>query len=149
MNNTSRSLELILFSNHTKTLFGCSAMKTMTSEKVNKLAAWLNVLSNSTRLRILNKIIEGVQCNCELGDSLSMAPNRISHHISILCDSGIIKAEKDKNDARWIYYSVDEDVLNEIRTQFINFLDENRIQPCLSSCGPKLKAYKGFSKGSF
>ncbi len=114
-------------------------METITSEKVNNLASWFNVLSEPTRLNIVNKIIEGVQCNCELGDSLSLSPNLISHHISILCDSGIVKAERDKNDARWIYYSVDEEVLKELKTQIFDFFDETRIKPCLSSCGPKLK----------
>lgn len=117
-------------------------MGAMTLEKVNKLAAWFTILSNPTRLRILNKIIEGVQCNCELGNSLSMAPNRISHHISILCNAGIIIAERDKDDARWIYYSVDQDVLKEIKIQFFDFFDESRIQPCLSSCGPKFMGDK-------
>ena len=118
-------------------------MKKTTTEKVNKLASWFNILSNPTRLNILNKIIEGVQCNCELGDSLSMSPNLISHHISILCDSGLINAERDTDDARWIYYSVDQDALKELKAQFFDFFDESRIQPCLSSCGPKLKSVKG------
>lgn len=115
-------------------------MGRITPEKVDKLAEWFNVLSNPTRLSIFNKIVEGVQCNCELGESLSMTPNRISHHIAILCDSGLVNAKRDNDDARWIYYSVNKDILEEIKTQIFDFLDETRIQPCLSSCGPKSNA---------
>jgi len=117
-------------------------MESILADKVNQLANWFNVFSDPTRLNILNKIIEGVQCNCELGASLSLSPNLISHHISILCDSGFVKAEKDKNDARWIYYSVDKDALNELKTDILDFFDETRIKPCLNSCGPKLKSVK-------
>lgn len=120
-------------------------MEKITSEKVNKLAAWFNILGSPARLSILNAIMEGIQCNCELGDSLSMSPNLISHHISILCGSGIINAERDKNDARWIYYSVDEEVMNVLKGYIDDFLDENRIKPCLSVCGPNPKREKKLS----
>jgi hypothetical protein len=47
------------------------------------LSRWLKVLSEPKRLP-LDLIIQDVQCNCELGDKLGMAPNLISHHLSFL-----------------------------------------------------------------
>jgi len=104
----------------------------------DEFAALLKILSEPTRLMLVDRIIEGVQCNCELGKSLSISPNLVSHHLSVLCDAGIIKAKKDENDARWIYYSVNQDFLNMVKKQFNIFFDETRIKPCMSSCGPKL-----------
>jgi DNA-binding transcriptional ArsR family regulator len=43
------------------------------------LADRLKVLAEPKRLLILHMLIEGVQCNCELGDALKMPPNLISH----------------------------------------------------------------------
>ena len=46
---------------------------------LTSLAGQLKVLAEPKRLRILHMLMEGVQCNCELGDALDMAPNLISH----------------------------------------------------------------------
>lgn len=104
---------------------------------INQLSQMLKVLSEPNRLLLLDKIINGVQCNCELGKSLSLAPNLVSHHLSILCDSGIVKAARDENDARWIYYSINEGSLAQIKELFNQFFDTSRIKPCVSICGPK------------
>lgn len=103
-----------------------------------QFAQMLKVLSEPNRLMLLDKIIEGVQCNCELGKSLSLAPNLVSHHLSILCDSGIVQAARDENDARWIYYSINEDSISILKKYFNVFFDETRIKPCSSSCGPNI-----------
>ena len=113
-------------------------METISVDKVNRFANWLNILSEPKRLNILNKIIEGVQCNCNLCQSLSMSPNLVSHHISILCNSGIIMAEKGKNDARWVYYSIDTETMEKLRIFFNEFFNPARIKRRLPSCGPGL-----------
>jgi len=53
-------------------------------EELTTFSRWLKVICEPNRLLLLEKIIEGVQCNCELGDALQMAPNLISHHLSVL-----------------------------------------------------------------
>jgi ArsR family transcriptional regulator, arsenate/arsenite/antimonite-responsive transcriptional repressor len=102
----------------------------------NQLASLLKIISEPTRLRILEKIIDGVQCNCELGDALKITPNLISHHLSVLRDEGLIDTERDPMDARWVYYSVNIKKLEELRMEFNSFFDPNRIKPRLLTCGP-------------
>lgn len=100
------------------------------------MAGQLKVLSDPRRLEILDLLIDGVQCNCEIGDHLDMAPNLISHHISVLRKAGIVRAERDPIDARWIYYSVNETALAELASLFGAFFDPARIQPRRPDCGP-------------
>lgn len=107
------------------------------NEELEKLAQWLKVLSEPNRLLLLEKIIEGVQCNCELGDSLQMAPNLISHHLSVLREVGLVEAERDPVDARWIYYSINTEVMKELKRSLGNFLDSSRVQPRKFTCGPQ------------
>jgi len=57
--------------------------------------------------------------------------------MSVLSESGIVKAERDKEDARWVHYSIDIDVMHEVKTLFTTFFDETRIQPNKSECGPR------------
>ena len=101
-------------------------------------AKWLKVLGEPNRLLLLEKIIAGVQCNCELGDALNMAPNLISHHLSVLREADLVEVERDPSDARWVYYSVNQKKMEELKQVFNAFFDPERIQPRRTSCGPQV-----------
>ena len=101
------------------------------------LADRLKVLAEPKRLLILHLLMEGVQCNCELGDALDMPPNLISHHLRVLRDAGLVDVERDALDARWIYYSINRKVLDELNRAFGVFFDLERIKPRRPTCGPQ------------
>lgn len=101
------------------------------------LADRLKVLAEPKRLLIFNLLMEGVQCNCELGDVLQMSPNLISHHLSKLRAAGLVDVERDAVDSRWIYYSVNRAALDELNSAFGTFFDPARIKPRRTTCGPK------------
>lgn len=109
------------------------ARQTTTLEDI---AGLFKTLSEPNRLRILEKIMDGVQCNCELGDALQIAPNLISHHLAVLRDAGLIETERDPLDARWVYYSINIQKLEDIRTFLDGFFDPSRVMPRLLTCGP-------------
>jgi ArsR family transcriptional regulator, arsenate/arsenite/antimonite-responsive transcriptional repressor len=104
---------------------------------IQHLANWLKVLAEPRRLQILNLLMAGIQCNCELGDHLDMAPNLISHHLSVLRKAGMVEVERDAVDARWVYYVVRKETLVTLRRAFGVFLDPERIQPRRAACGPQ------------
>ena len=104
---------------------------------LESLAERLKVLAEPKRLLIFNLLMDGVQCNCELGDSLQMAPNLISHHLSKLREAGLVEVERDAVDSRWVYYSVNRAALEELNAAFGMFFDPNRIQPRRLTCGPQ------------
>ena len=62
---------------------------------LDQMAKWLKVLAEPNRLLIFHFLMEGVQCNCELGDGLEMAPNLISHHLRVLREAGLVDVERD------------------------------------------------------
>ncbi|MBK8904299.1 MAG: winged helix-turn-helix transcriptional regulator [Anaerolineaceae bacterium] len=104
---------------------------------INKLARQLKALANPKRLQMFNLLVEGVHCNCELGEALAMPPNLISHHMNILRDLGLVDVQRDEVDARWVYFSINEAALAELNHTFGAFFDANRIQPRRPSCGPQ------------
>lgn len=104
---------------------------------LQNLSRWLKALSEPKRLLLLDLIIQGMQCNCELGDELNMAPNLISHHLSVLREAGLVSVERDLLDSRWVYYSVNQAALDELNTIFGSFFDPERIQPRRLTCGPQ------------
>lgn len=102
------------------------------------LPRWLRALAEPRRLLLLEMLIRGVQCNCDLGEALGMAPNLVSHHLRVLREAGLVHAEHDPLDARWVYYSIDPAALRELNVALARFLDPNRIRPRLASCGPRV-----------
>lgn len=104
---------------------------------LERLAKQLKAVAEPKRLLILHLLIEGVQCNCELGDALQMAPNLISHHLRVLREAGLVDIERDMLDARWVYYSLNRAALDELNRAFGLFFDTARMKPRRPTCGPQ------------
>ena len=66
-------------------------------------------LSDETRLRILNVLLERECCVCEVMQALDISQSRASRNLGILQDAGFLKA---KRDGLWIVYSVDWQTTN-------------------------------------
>jgi ArsR family transcriptional regulator, arsenate/arsenite/antimonite-responsive transcriptional repressor len=97
----------------------------------------LKALAEPKRLLLFDLIMQGVQCNCELGASLRMSPNLISHHLNVLRQAGLVNVERDASDGRWVYYSINTGALEELNASFGAFFDPQRIQPRRLTCGPQ------------
>ena len=85
----------------------------------------------------MNLLMEGVQCNCEMGDLLDLPLNLISHHMGILRKAGLVNIERDTVDARWVYFSINESVLLALNEVFEQFFNIRRIRPRQPNCGPQ------------
>jgi len=72
-------------------------------------------LGDSTRLRIFRLLLERTLCVCELTFVLKMEQSRISHHLQILRDAGLVK---DRREGRWMIYEIP----GERREAFAAFL---------------------------
>ena len=105
-----------------------------------ELARMLKALADPSRLSILNMLMEGVQCNCEIAEQLGFSLSLISHHLRVLHEAGLVQSERDAQDARWIYHSIDREKLAQLGAAIRHLLDVNRIQPRLPSCGPNSSA---------
>ena len=101
------------------------------------LIKMLKALSDPTRLSIFDILMGGTHCNCEIAEQLDLSLSLISHHLRVLREAGLIRSERDPNDARWIYYSVDEEALAQLRAELEHLLDASRIQSRQPSCGLK------------
>src|SRR5512135_2382741 len=110
----------------------------MAKAATTELANILKVLADPSRLAIFDLLMQGVQCNCELGDQLKMPMNLISHHLKVLRDADLVNAERDSVDGRWVYYSINPRALSQLRDELSTFLDPQRIQARLPMCGPRV-----------
>ena len=93
------------------------------SEKIEAMAQQLKVLANPKRLQIINLLMEGVQCNCELADALNLPLNLISHHMAILRKAGLVNVQRDVSDSRWVYFSINKPHLRSLIQAIGTFFD--------------------------
>lgn len=63
-------------------------------------------LGDENRLKILELLLDGEKCGSELLEKISLGQSTLSHHLKLMCVSGIIKSNK-KGTAT--YYSVNSD----------------------------------------
>ena len=70
-----------------------------------------HALSDRTRLSILQRLRLGERCVCDLTDALDAAQSRLSFHLKVLKDAGLVT---DRRDGRWMYYTLNADALTEI-----------------------------------
>lgn len=104
---------------------------------LSRLAEWLKVLGEPSRLQIFQLLLQGTYCNCELGKALSMAPNLISHHLRVLREAGLITAARDPRDARWVYYSINREALETLHRLCGELFDPCRLGERQPACGPR------------
>ncbi|MHB1295393.1 MAG: ArsR/SmtB family transcription factor [Anaerolineae bacterium] len=105
--------------------------------ETDTLAEIFKALSHPKRLQILDLLMEGVQCNCELAERLGLSLSLISHHMRILERAGLVRSQRDPQDARWIYFSANPQTLLDLRRRFAALTDPSRIQPRQPACGPR------------
>ena len=112
-------------------------MTSSLTQKEKSLAALLKLLSNPTRLSIFQLLMTGAHCNCELAEILDLSLSLVSHHLRLMTENGLVKANRDEVDARWIHFSIDTDTLTILRDLFWQTTDPANMQDRIPACVPK------------
>jgi ArsR family transcriptional regulator len=84
--------------------------QTQTTERT-RIAQWFHALADETRLRILECLQNGEQCVCDLTETLQSGQSRLSFHLKILKEAGILV---DRREGRWMYYALNPNVLEDV-----------------------------------
>ena len=70
----------------------------------------MKALSDETRLRILNVVLQRECCVCEVMQALDISESRASRNLGRLQDAGFLKARRD---GVWTVYSLDRDGMRD------------------------------------
>ena len=68
-----------------------------------KMALVFKALGDENRIRIMKLLRTGEKCACKLLEELNISQSTLSHHMKILCDSGIVAGRKE---GKWMHYSI-------------------------------------------
>lgn len=75
-------------------------------ESYIKTAKLFKAFCDENRLMILEMLRSGEKCACHLLDELHIGQSTLSHHMKILCDSGVVVSRRE---GKWTYYSISEE----------------------------------------
>lgn len=86
-------------------------LKNLGGEKVSiqeyeKNAKVFKAFCDENRLMILELLQSGEKCACKLLEDLNIGQSTLSHHMKILCDSGVVACRKE---GKWTHYSISEE----------------------------------------
>ena len=82
-----------------------------------KMAAMFKAFADENRIQILELLRDGERCACRLLEEMKITQPTLSHHMKILCDSGVVVGRKE---GKWMHYSISADGLENVR----NYVDE-------------------------
>ena len=83
-----------------------------------KISLICKALGDITRLQIVQMLSNGEMCACKILERFEITQPTLSHHMKILCESGLVKARKQ---GKWSHYSLSCDTLAEFQ-QFVSEL---------------------------
>lgn len=103
-------------------------MHILSEDDMRDLVKLYKVLSDESRLRVLNLLLERECCVCEVMQALDISQSKASRILSALYDVGILKLHRD---GLWSLYSIDWDGmdtrLKDIVEATTRAFQENRV----------------------
>lgn len=88
---------------------------------IAELAEIFKVLSESTRVRILQALSEEELCVCDIAAVVETTSSAISHQLRILRSARLVKSRKD---GKMVYYSLDDEHVRNLFEEGIRHLKE-------------------------
>ncbi len=80
------------------------------------VALLCKALGDSNRLQIVQLLSDGERCACKLLERFEITQPTLSHHMRILCESGLVEVRRE---GKWSHYSLNCETLSA----FKDFID--------------------------
>jgi ArsR family transcriptional regulator len=103
---------------------GRSHQKKATLKELQRLAGLFRVLAEPNRLRILYLLMQRETCVCELLPEMGISQPLLSHHLSVLAESGLIRSRRQ---AQRVFYSVVPAALARLKALVLDHFDPDAL----------------------
>ena len=74
--------------------------------------ALLKALADPLRLQVVEALAGGERCVCELTDELGLAQSKLSFHLKVLKDAGLLVS---RQQGRWTYYALRAEAITHLQ----------------------------------
>lgn len=97
-----------------------------------RVATLFKAFCDENRLHILQLLRNGEKCACRLLEAMQITQPTLSHHMKILCDSGVVVGRKE---GKWMYYSISKEGMEKGMDYLLQFMknmenEENHNESC-------------------
>ena len=79
----------------------------------------IKALADENRLAIMMSLRQREKCACYLLEELNISQSTLSHHMKLLCDSGLVDYRKE---GKWMHYSLSEEGVNTFREMIDGYI---------------------------
>ena len=93
----------------------------------NEYIKVFKAFTDESRVRVLEILRDGEECACVLLDDLQISQPTLSHHMKILCESGIVKSRRV---GKWNYYSINEEGCR-YASELLNRIMDGKTDPLI------------------
>ena len=114
------------------------------AESMTDYVPFFKAFCNPTRAQIIEFLLGGERCVCEMTGPLDQSQPLVSHHLAFLRDAGLVRM---RSEGARTYYCIDWERFDGDLKRFLGYLDRLRSAPPASSdrrsaCAVGTKAVK-------
>ena len=106
-------------------------MTTVARPDAPQVARWFHALSDETRVQIVEMLSHKERCVCELEQVLGIAQSRLSFHLKVLKEAGLLA---DRREGRWMYYNLQRETLDQIAAYTKSVKPGKHAGSCTLAC---------------
>ena len=77
-----------------------------------EVALIAKALSDANRIRIIEILVDGEKCGCEILEELDISQPTLSHHMKILTECNLLNSKKN---GKWQIYSINSEKFKEFK----------------------------------
>ncbi|MBQ9131915.1 MAG: winged helix-turn-helix transcriptional regulator [Clostridia bacterium] len=103
--------------------------------KHNQEIKVFKALADDNRLEVMELLMSGEKCGCELVEALKIGQSTLSHHMRILCEAGLVDSCKE---GKWMHYSLSAEGSAQVRA----FVEKYTLSPEQTESYPKCDCCK-------
>lgn len=99
------------------------------STQTCEIPALMKALADPIRMEVVQTLAGGERCVCELTEALGVAQSRLSFHLKVMRQAGLITA---REEGRWVYYKLAPQAFAQMRGWLTRLekLSQERAEGC-------------------
>ena len=98
----------------------------VTPDSLVDVVPFFKVFCNATRAQIIDFLLGGERCVCEMTGPLDQSQPLVSHHLALLRDAGIVRM---RSEGARTYYSIDWERFDGELKGFLDHVERRRSAP--------------------
>ena len=116
------------------------------AETIEDYVPLFKALCNPTRAQIIEFLLGGERCVCEMTGPLDLSQPLVSHHLALLRDAGFVRM---RNEGARTYYSIDWEHFDADLQGFIDYVERLRSTPPVPARPQRLRGrYEGCARSA-